>query len=196
MDWKTAFDIYTDNQYPLESRLFQDASAVLWNHIQKIANILSSGYHIAVDPDEMTSIFLCRLLKRRNQSFLPISGKSSYISTALRNISIDQYRSELKHATPEADTGRRTKVSLDQSLPEGRQLHELIAAPIQDDDDNIPLFEELEKQLDDRLYDVEIDQVIDIGSMIDNWNRDEIRIFAEFNEHSSGIHLLDWKKCQ
>jgi len=40
------------------------------------------------------------------------------------------------------------------------------------------------------------DQILDIGSMINDWNREEIRIFANLDEHSSGIHLKDWKKCQ
>ena len=35
-------------------------------------------------------------------------------------------------------------------------------------------------------------QVIDVESMIDNWNRRNVRINAEFHEHSTGIVLNDW----
>jgi hypothetical protein len=38
-------------------------------------------------------------------------------------------------------------------------------------------------------------QIIDIGAMIDNWDREDVRIYADFQEHSSGVYLKDWKKC-
>jgi hypothetical protein len=38
-------------------------------------------------------------------------------------------------------------------------------------------------------------QIIDIGAMIDNWNREDVRIYADFQEHSAGVYLKDWKKC-
>jgi hypothetical protein len=158
LNWKEAFDIYIDNRHSTQSRTFHDASYVLWNHVQKIASAIASKYHIKVDADEMTSVFLCRLAKKRNEQFFKISGKSSYIGTALRNISIDLYRSELKHANPQTDTGRKKTFSLDQSLSEGRQLHEIIAAPLKEKD-SLPNLDSLEKELEIQLYEVEIGQV-------------------------------------
>ena len=158
MNWKEAFDIYTDNRHTIQSRTFQEASFLLWNHVGKVASSIAAKYHIRVDADEMTSIFLCRLAKKRAEQFVHISGKSSYIGTALRNISIDLYRAESKHITPETDSGRSSTVSLDQSLDEGRQLHELIAAPIKEDDP-IPNLEALENQLEIQLYEIEINNV-------------------------------------
>ena len=159
MDWKTAFNIYTDCNYNSASGTFQRAAEILWAHLSLVSRSISSEYRsVVVSPEEMTSTFLLRLYRRRDLPFQEISGKSSYISTSLKNIAIDAYRKEKKHALPEADTGYSPPVSLDATQQDGRRFHELIAAPSQSTKP-IQTFGGLEESLEKRLYDVEIHQV-------------------------------------
>jgi hypothetical protein len=160
MNWKKAFDICTDSQYSEKLSVFNKACFILWQYMEAKATPMAAGYSVHVDPAVVTSTILRRLLKRREKPFQLIAAKASYISMAIRHCCDDQYNSEIKHQSPVSGQGRKRVLSLDFSLENGRQLHELIAAPEETEEGtNIPIFDQLELKLETRLYEEEIHQV-------------------------------------
>ena len=154
-----ALHIYIDRRIPRSSREFRVASSIVWEQSYPIASIVCQKFSNIpnLEPSELISILMMRLLNKRNEPFSEIKGARSYVKRAFENIATDSWRSESRHISPESSSGNKSKMLyLDQENEDGKTLLDFIAAPEEEHNDAWDVLNPLQEQLESYLYEKEI----------------------------------------